>query len=242
VGSEDAALSDRLSSKCRRPATVDRGNYIHLLCSEQEMIMSDERFSALERPPAFLKPQITSYQEYLEIEDRVEVIDGFVYAMASPIDIHQDAVLEMGSQLRAQLKGKKCHPYIAPFDVRLPMKSLSKQGRPSSFTVVQPDLFILCDPAKNKSKYIEGAPDFIIEVLSDSTRSVDLVAKLYKNGAVGVREYWMLDPVTQTVMLAVLGDEGLYEAESVEAKGTVSLKTLEGLSINFDEVFPVAVS
>jgi Uma2 family endonuclease len=194
--------------------------------------MSDERL------PALKKPLITSYKEYLEIEDRVEVIDGVVYAMASPVDIHQDAVLEMGSQLRTQLKGKKCHPYIVPFDVRLPTKSLSKQGRPSPFTIVQPDLFILCDPAKNKSKYIEGAPNFIIEVLSDSTRSVDMVAKLYKYGAVGVKEYWMLDLVAKTIMLAVLNDDGEYEAESVEAKGTVALKTLEGLSIDFNEVFP----
>lgn len=200
----------------------------------KEMFISDERASVL------TKPLVTSYEEYLEIDDRVEIIDGFVYVMASPIDAHQNVIDAMYVQFFTQLRKRKCHPYVAPFDVQLPMKSLNKEGRPSTFTIVQPNLFILCAPSKNKSKYIDGALDFIIEVLSDSTRSVNMVAKFYKCGAVGVKEYWMLDPVAKTIKVATLND-GEYEVRFVKAKGTVALKTLEGLSINFDEVFPAII-
>jgi Uma2 family endonuclease len=192
--------------------------------------MSDLRL-ALEQ-----EQTVNSYEEYRLIEERVEVIDGVVYAMSSPSDIHQDAVLEIGSQLRARLRGKRCHPYIAPFDVRLPVKSLNKAGRPSPFTIVQPDVFILCDPAKNKSVYIDGAPDFIIEVLSDSTRSKDTVEKLNKYAAAGVREYWMLDPVTRVLTIAVLDAFGFYQAEEVSAVGVVCLRTLDGVRVDFDAV------
>ncbi|MDR3335495.1 MAG: Uma2 family endonuclease [Treponema sp.] len=110
--------------------------------------MSDLRL-ALEQEQA-----VSSYEEYRLIEDRVEVIDGVVYAMSSSIDVHQDAVGGVYAQLLSQLRGKQCHPYIAPFDVRLPAKSLNKAASP--FTIVQPDVFILCDPVKNKSIYCVG--------------------------------------------------------------------------------------
>jgi Uma2 family endonuclease len=177
---------------------------------------------------------ISSYEEYRLIEERVEVIDGVVYAMSSPTDVHQDAAGGVYAQLLSQLRGKRCHPYIAPFDVRLPAKSLNKAGRPSPFTIVQPDVFILCDPTKNKSVYIDGAPDFIMEVLSNSTRSKDTVEKLNKYAAVGVREYWMLDPVTCVLTIAVLDAFGFYEAEELSATGVVYLRTFEGLRVDFD--------
>jgi Uma2 family endonuclease len=193
--------------------------------------MSDERLPALE------EALINSYEEYLEIEDRVEIIDGVVYAMASPLNIHQEIVGGAYSQLRIQLKGKRCHPYIAPYDVKLPLGSVKRTGKVSLFTIVQPDVFVVCDPAKNKTTYIEGAPDFIIEVLSDSTRSKDTIVKLNKYAAVGVKEYWMVDPINKTVMIAVLGEDNFYLMESVKAEGKVALRTQEGLSIDFDDIF-----
>jgi Uma2 family endonuclease len=177
---------------------------------------------------------INSYEEYLEIEDRVEIIDGVIYTMDSPHHIHQEIVGGAYSQLRVQLKGKRRHPYVSPYDVKLPFRSLKQD---SLFTIVQPDVIIICDPTKNKEAYIEGAPDFIIEVLSDSTRSKDTIIKLNKYASVGVKEYWMVDPINKTVMIAMLGEDNFYLMESVKAEGKVALRTQEGLSIDFDDIF-----
>jgi Uma2 family endonuclease len=193
--------------------------------------MSDEALAIQE------EALINSYEEYLEIEDRVEIIDGVVYAMASPHNIHQDVVGGAYSQLRFQLKGKRCHPYMAPCDVKLSLRSITRTGNVSMFTIVQPDVFIVCDPAKDKDRYIEGAPDFIIEVLSDSTRSKDTIIKLNKYASVGVQEYWMVDPINKTVMIAILGEDNFYLMESVKAEGKVALRTQEGLCIDFDDIF-----
>ncbi|MDR3302818.1 MAG: Uma2 family endonuclease [Treponema sp.] len=180
---------------------------------------------------------INSYEEYCEIEDRVEIIDGVVYAMASPVDIHQDIAGGAYSQLMLQLKGKRCHAYIAPFDVKLPVRSITRRDMVSLFTIVQPDVFIVCDPSKNKGSYIEGAPDFIIEVLSDSTRSKDTLIKLNKYALVGVKEYWMIDPINKTVNIAVLGANNYYDFELIKAEGKVPLRTQKGLIIDFDFIF-----
>jgi Uma2 family endonuclease len=139
--------------------------------------------------------------------------------------------------LAEQLDGKSCQPFMAPADVKLPVKSVSSVGEALDFTLVQPDVFIVCDEDKVGEQYISGAPDFIVEILSPSTRRKDTVEKLRKYGKVGVREYWMLDPVNRTVIIAILGDDGFYDMESVKAEGMVALRTFEGVCIDFDKAF-----
>jgi Uma2 family endonuclease len=131
-----------------------------------------------------------TYADYAKWDEdfRCELIGGIVYMMASPSEWHQDVVGDVFSQLKASLKGKKCKPMIAPFDVRLfPRKDGSDDN------VVQPDVIVVCDENKlSDGKACIGAPDVVFEVLSDSTKIMDLRVKreLYKSA--GVKEYWVV--------------------------------------------------
>jgi Uma2 family endonuclease len=181
---------------------------------------------------AYEEPWVTSYADYLEIEDRVEVIDGDVYGMASPVGPHQDVVGGLYGQLWLQLDGKSCHPYVAPFDVRLFYKA---DG--SDRTVVQPDVMVICDRTKIDRGFCKGAPDFVIEVLSESTRRIDMIVKLNQYQRAGVKEYWIVDIESRAVMISLLQPDGFYTTKIVEAVGKVPIATLSGLSIDFDRVF-----
>jgi Uma2 family endonuclease len=130
-----------------------------------------------------------TYSDYTKWEEdfRCELIGGVVYMMASPSEWHQDVVGDIFSQLKMSLKGKKCKPMVAPFDVRLfPRKDWSDD------TIVQPDVIVVCDKSKLDGKACVGAPDVVFEVLSDSTKVMDLRVKkeLYKSA--GVKEYWVV--------------------------------------------------
>ena len=131
-----------------------------------------------------------TYADYVKWDEdfRCELIDGVVYMMASPSEWHQDVVGDIFSQLKASLKGKKCKPMVAPFDVRLFPRKDDSDGN-----VVQPDVIVVCDEGKlSDGKACVGAPDVVFEVLSDSTKVMDLRVKkeLYKGA--GVKEYWVV--------------------------------------------------
>lgn len=126
--------------------------------------------------------------ESLPSDIKVELIDGYFYDMASPSKIHQTILIEMLFQLKSQIsKNKgKCKVFIAPSDVQLD---------DDDKTVVQPDLFILCNKDMIKDvKRTHGAPEFVVEVLSDTTRRKDMTLKLNKYMNAGVKEYWIVDP------------------------------------------------
>jgi len=131
-----------------------------------------------------------TYADYATWDEtfRCELIDGVVYMMSSPLLWHQDVVGDIFNRLKEILKGKKCKPIIAPFDVRLFPK---KDG--SDRDVVQPDVIVVCDEGKlSDGKACVGAPEVVFEVLSDSTKVMDLRVKkdLYKSA--GVKEYWVV--------------------------------------------------
>ena len=125
---------------------------------------------------------------------RIELIDGVIYDMAAPNDIHQIIVLELGTLFRNYVRDKKgsCIPFISPIDVQL-----DKDDK----TMVQPDVLVLCDKNKRKDGKIFGAPDLVVEVLSPSTRKKDVIKKLSKYQKAGVREYWIVDPRDKKVIV-----------------------------------------
>ena len=134
-------------------------------------------------------------EDYLAIPDerRVELIDGVIYDMSSPLGHHQIIAGQIHFHLVSYISGKggPCIPFIAPVDVQLDCDDK---------TIVQPDIMILCDRSKYTPQRIVGAPDFVIEVFSKSTRKKDMFIKLNKYRSAGVREYWMVDPDKKTVM------------------------------------------
>ena len=129
------------------------------------------------------------YKDYLSWGDdfRSEIIDGMVYLMAGASIWHQSMVAELLHQLKLFFTDKTCKPFVAPVDVRLfPQDDLCDK------TVVQPDIFVVCDNSKIHPKAIHGAPDLIIEIMSDSSEAHDRITKKKWYERAGVREYWIV--------------------------------------------------
>ena len=125
-------------------------------------------------------------------ERRVELIDGAFYDMAPPSTLHQALLGQLYLHFAACVEGHpECELFFAPLDVRLDN---------DNYTMVQPDLLIVCGRADNDIRRINGAPDFIVEILSQSNKDHDLVRKLDKYLAAGVREYWIADPEKRKVL------------------------------------------
>ncbi len=127
-------------------------------------------------------------------ERRVELIDGCIYDMAAPTTFHQLIAGEVYRQISNYILGKggKCTPFISPVDVQLDCDEK---------TMIQPDVVILCDEDKLKAFGIYGAPDFVLEVTSKSTKTRDYGKKLAKYMDAGVREYWIVNPYQKTILV-----------------------------------------
>ena len=133
-------------------------------------------------------------EDYYALPDerRVELIDGVIYEMTAPTGEHQMIAGEVYYQLMACAEkcGMECMPFISPIDVQL-----DKDDK----TMVQPDVIIICDLRLMTKKVVYGAPEFVMEVLSPSTKSKDLLIKLRKFKEAGCLEVWMVDPYKKTV-------------------------------------------
>ena len=124
--------------------------------------------------------------------ERWEMIDGVVYDMSPPpFEVHQRVAGNLHGEFYMYLKGRPCRVYSAPFGVWFREENEDEH--------VEPDIAIVCDPSKLRQKGCVGAPDLIAEVLSPSTAGKDRTVKLRKYTSFGVREYWIVDPVHQTV-------------------------------------------
>lgn len=145
-----------------------------------------------------------TYQEFLEMtetsEQRLELIDGFVYNLASPSFQHQHVVQELLGTFYIWFKGKSCTPLPSPFDITL-------EKEEDNICVVQPDVVVICDKDRidAKGKYT-GTPTLAVEVLSPSTRSKDLIRKLDLYRKCGVKEYWIVDPMKGQVTVYAFDD------------------------------------
>ena len=147
---------------------------------------------------------------------RAELIDGKLYMMAPPVRIHQKLVSQftrvIGSYIDQNHGG--CEVYPAPFAVFL---------NEDNWNYVEPDLSIICDKSKLTEKGCNGAPDWIIEIVSPSTQQVDYGIKLFKYRTAGVREYWIVNPKTNII--------NVFDFECEQASG----------QYRFDETIPVCI-
>lgn len=125
---------------------------------------------------------------------RAELIDGQIYDMAPPSPMHQELVMELSATLRDYIKknGGSCKVYPAPFAV-----FLNEDDR----NYVEPDISVICDSSKVDNRGYQGAPDFIIEIVSPSSQRMDYLTKLFKYRTAGVREYWIVNPLQRTVQV-----------------------------------------
>ena len=149
-------------------------------------------------------------------EKRAELIDGVFYDMASTSVIHQLIAGQIFVQLNVFLRKKKasCVPCIAPVDVQLDCDDR---------TMVQPDVLVVCDREKIRKSGIFGAPDFVAEILSKATRRKDMLVKLAKYAQAGVREYWLIDPDKQNVLVYDLKNMEFPSIYGFDAKIPVTI-------------------
>lgn len=175
------------------------------------------------------QPTITTLEEYETLPEdiRAEVFDGQIYYMASPSEIHQTISTELTTILNTYIKNKKgpCKVFHAPFDVKL---------SDSPLTIVQPDLMIVCDRDKLDGKRCNGAPDFIIEIVSPGNPADDYIRKAYYYKNHGVREYWIVDPKRKTITVNYF--EGNMLSVQYLFDSTIKVNIYDDLYINFHEL------
>ncbi|GAW31694.1 Uma2 family endonuclease [Carboxydocella sp. JDF658] len=181
-----------------------------------------------------MEPQqekLYTVQDYLDLDEgaRVELIGGRFYAMVpAPSRQHQKIIgklfLNLGNYLTK--KGGPCEVYLSPFDVYL-----------SENDVVQPDLTVICDPAKLSKRGCEGAPDLIIEVVSPSNAAMDYVKKLHLYHQFKVKEYWIVNPQSRKLTRYLLNEDYQYGEPEVYTGGTITFSLFPDLAINLEELF-----
>ena len=148
--------------------------------------------------------------------ERAELIDGRWYDMATPGATHQMIVASLTTDLTNYFreKGGDCRVLLSPFAVFL---------NDDDQNYLEPDVTVVCDKEKIDEKGCHGAPDLVIEVTSPSTKERDYGIKLFKYRTSGVKEYWIINPDTQTVNTHVFATENSEE---------------EGNQVSFDEEIP----
>jgi len=126
--------------------------------------------------------------------ERAELINGKIYYIAPPNRKHQQIVLNISRKIADYIENNQgsCEVDIAPFAVFLDKDNIN---------YVEPDISVICDKSKLTDKGCNGAPDWIIEIVSPSSRSMDYYTKLFKYRTAGVREYWIVDPMKELVMV-----------------------------------------
>lgn len=161
-------------------------------------------------------------------ERRVELIDGVIYDMSAPTFVHQHVSGVVYSTIRNYIdsQGGSCLPMFAPVDVRLDCDDK---------TMLQPDVLILCDKSKICKWGINGAPDFCLEIVSESTSRKDYIKKLQKYTDAGVKEYWIIDPLRRMLVRYYWKDDYLPHMQSLQGKA--GLELYDGkLRIDLDEI------
>ena len=184
-----------------------------------------------------------TYADYLTWADykRRELIDGVAKLMSAPIMIHAKLSRNIFDGIWSYVKKRKgkCEVFYAPVDVRLPKNGESADNK--IYTVVQPDICVVCDPSKIDAKGIIGAPDLVVEVQSPSTTRLVMGKKFDLYEEAGVREYWVVYPrAGLTVFL--LQENGKYDDGTTydivyTPDAMVPVHTIEGLEISLKELF-----
>lgn len=178
-------------------------------------------------------PGTYTIEDYYALPDeqRVELIDGYFYDMSSSNLMHQEIAGDIYFQIRqfVQKNNGNCRPYIAPLDVRLDCDNK---------TMVQPDVIILCDNDKRKKWGIMGAPDFVLEVISPSTKNKDYALKAGKYMNAGVREYWIVDPYKRILLIFDFENETRTTICGLEESASIGIYNGK-LKISFDNILQI---
>ena len=158
---------------------------------------------------------------------RAELIDGELWDLASPSRMHQEIVMEVGTRLKNHIdsRGGSCKVYPAPFAVNL---------FADDTTFVEPDISVVCDRDKLSERGCEGAPDFVVEVVSPSNPEMDYISKLNMYREAGVRECWICDPQRARVLAYRFDTEAVMDTYPFSE--TVPAEIFPGFEVNFADI------
>lgn len=155
--------------------------------------------------------------------ERAELIDGQIYYMAPPNRRHQELSMELSSVIKEYIrnKGGNCKVYAAPFAV-----FLNKDDK----NYVEPDISVICDGNKLDDRGCKGAPDWIIEIVSPGSKRMDYMIKLFKYRTAGVKEYWVVDPMKNALLVYYFPSDF---AEMYDFNDKVAANIYDDLEIDF---------
>lgn len=185
-----------------------------------------------ERSVIMALPQQKLYTEedYYNLPEnvRAELIDGQFYDMAAPSRIHQTILSELHIVIGNYIKSKNgsCHVYPAPFAVKL---------FDDRKNIVEPDISVICNPNKLTDRGCSGAPDWIIEIISPSNSVHDYIRKLNLYADAGVREYWIVNPEKQTVLVYFF-EENDFDVYQYTFQDKIKVNIYDDFNIDFSEL------
>ena len=187
------------------------------------------------------EPDVTygnySYADYLTwtMDEMVEIIKGRIYKMSpAPKRIHQEISGNIFNKLYNCLQDQKCKVYSAPFDVRLPVISRRNED---IFTVVQPDICVICDPSKLDDAGCIGAPDITIEILSKGNNKKELRNKYEVYEESGVKEYWIIQPEDENMTVYTLVNSKYIPSRLLTSGDEITTPILPRFVLNLEELF-----
>ena len=230
------------------------GKYLDCVCNDNEVVITKNGKKAIRLAPYITEIERyftvkekaldyqyggkkVSYEEFMEIYEnsdlRMEYINGEIIIMGSPNTFHQDISGNLHVILRNYLKGKPRKVFYAPFDVHFLKKNFKVPD------VMQPDLLIACDLENNvneNGRYM-GTPALVVEILSPSTRSRDMVDKLNIYMLSGVKEFWVVNPKDKTVLVYGFKENAIDSFISYKNEKTIKSYWFKQLEVPLKEVF-----
>lgn len=184
-----------------------------------------------------------SYADYLtwQFDETVELIKGKIMLMTPAPNVeHQRITRKLLVNIDSFLKNKRCEVFVAPFDVRLYNRKKSILASQEMHTVVQPDLCVVCNPDILDKQGCNGAPDWIIEILSqgNSKREMKIKYELYQESCVA--EYWLVYPEQRAIHQFVLDENNRYQLKNMFTDDDKAVPyLLPELTIEVTEIFGI---
>jgi len=180
-----------------------------------------------------------TYADYMRFafDERLEIIKGHLFKMSpAPSRMHQKILGRIYNTIYNKLNGGcGCEVYTAPFDVRLAKKT---HNDAAIFTVVQPDIVVICDQNKLDKRGCIGAPDIIVEILSPGNNKKELLNKFEVYEEASVKEYWIVSQSDKTFFRYILDEEGKFQPTKLLTIGeNVTTSILPGFLLNLEDVF-----
>lgn len=180
-----------------------------------------------------------SYADYLtwEFEERTELYKGKIFEMgASPGTLHQKISGNLVGLIWKNLKNKSYNFFAAPFDVRILNSDITTPDN-AVFTVVQPDLCVICDQEKLDERGAFGAPDLVIEILSLGNSKKEMKYKFDLYEEAGVLEYWIVNPADKTILIYVLKDNQFTDLHPLIEEDQIKSPLFPQLDFILEEIF-----